>query len=181
MSTRRAQGAGPRGTDAPPIHAGRPTRHEWRAGGIAGAIAGAVMALAMMLYATATVGSPWVNPNLIAAMWLGPHVAGTRLTGATLLGFGTHMITSALMGVVAVPWIYRLPTWRSLLAALAYALASYPLVFAAVMSWADAIMVQRAGLVPMAAAHALFGLVLGALYVRLAHAPGALPRTNPHA
>jgi len=171
VSTSRALRASHRGTDVPSVHAGRPTRREWWAGGIAGATAGAVMALAMMLYATFTMGSPWVNPNLIAAMWLGPHVAGTRLSGATLLGFGTHMITSALMGVIAVPWIYRLPTGRSLLAALAYALASYPLVFAAVMSWADPIMVQRTGLVPMAAAHALFGLVLGALYVRIAGVP----------
>ena len=154
-------------TTVPTERGGRPSAREWWAGTIAGTIAGAVMAMAMMLYMTATQGSPWINPNLIAAMWLGPGVAGRALTGATWLGFGTHLVTSALMGAVAVPWLYRLPTWRTLLAALAYALGSYPVVFAAVMSWADPVMVQRASMVPMAAAHALFGVVLGGLYLRL--------------
>lgn len=55
---------------------------------------------------------------------------------------------------------------RTMLAALSYALASYPLVFAAVLSWANPIMVARSDLVPMTAAHAVFGLALGATYLR---------------
>jgi len=147
---------------------GRPTSREWRAGVVAGTVAGLVMSAAMMLYTQATQGSPWINPNLIAVMWLGTDAAGGGFAAATMVGFATHVATSALMGIVAVPWIYRLPAWRTMLVALAYALGSYPLVFAAVLSWANPLMVERSGLVPMAAGHALFGGVLGAVYLRLA-------------
>ena len=98
---------------------------------------------------------------------MGPEVADGRLNLATLIGFLTHMVTSALMGVIAIPFIYNLPPWRTMLAALSYALTSYPVAFATVMSWADPIMVERTGLIPMAAAHALFGVVLGAIYLWL--------------
>jgi hypothetical protein len=155
---------------ARPEAAGRPTTREWRAGVIAGTVAGLVMAMGMMAYSLVTQGSPWINPNLIAVMWLGLEAAGGELTAATMLGFATHMATSALMGLVAIPWIYRLPAWRTMLAAFAYALGSYPLVFAVIMTWLNPLMVERAGLVPMAAAHALFGVVLGAVYLRLAPA-----------
>lgn len=43
----------------------------------------------------------------------------------------------------------------------------YPFAFAMFMSWANPIMVERTGLVPMAAAHALFGVVLGFTYLLL--------------
>ncbi|MCA1575238.1 MAG: hypothetical protein LC770_12030 [Acidobacteria bacterium] len=125
------------------------------------------MAAAMMGYMHWRGESVRTNPDLIAAMWMGPEVADGRLTLATLVGFMTHMATSALMGVIAVPFIYELPPWRTMLAAFAYALGSYPVAFATVMSWADPVMVERTGLVPMAAAHALFGIVLGAVYLWL--------------
>ncbi len=131
-----------------------------------GAVAGLVMATFMMGVAGVQGRSVWTNPDLIAAMWMGPEVADGRLTAATAIGFATHMTTSALMGLVAVPFIVALPMARTMLAALSYALASYPLVFAAVLSWADPIMVARSDLVPMTAAHAVFGLVLGATYLR---------------
>ena len=54
-----------------------------------------------------------------------------------------------------------------MLAALSYALASYPVAFATVMTWANPLMIERTGLAPMAAAHALFGIVLGAVYLWL--------------
>ncbi len=150
--------------------ASRPTTREWRGGVIAGTVAGLVMAMGMMAYSVVTNGSPWINPNLIAVMWLGPDVAGGELAAATMLGFATHMATSALMGLVAIPWIYRLPPWRTMLAAFAYALGSYPLAFAVFMTWLNPLMVERAGLVPMTAAHALFGVVLGVVYLWLAPA-----------
>lgn len=137
------------------------------AGIIAGSVAGLVMAMAMMGYMYWTGQSVWTNPDLIAAMWMGPEVADGRLTLATLVGFMTHMATSALMGVIAIPFIYKLPPWRTMLAAFSYALASYPVAFATIMSWADPVMVERTRLIPMAAAHALFGIVLGAVYLWL--------------
>ena len=153
---------------------GRITAREWRAGVVAGVAAGVAMSAGMMLYTLASAGSMWINPNLVAVMWLGADVAGGDFKTATMLGLATHVATSALMGAVAVPWIYRLPSWRTMLAAFAYALGSFPLVFAAVMTWLNPLMVERAGLVPMAAAHALFGIVLGAVYLRLV--PDAVPR-----
>ena len=137
------------------------------AGIIAGSVAGLVMAMAMMGYMHWRGESVWTNPDLIAAMWMGPEVADGRLTLATLVGFVTHMATSAVMGVIAIPFIYKLQPWRTMLAALSYALGSYPVAFATVMSWADPVMVERTGLIPMAAAHALFGVVLGAVYLWL--------------
>lgn len=147
---------------------GRPSASEWRAGVIAGTIAGVVMSLAMMVYTLLTQGSVWINPNLIAVMWLGPEVAGGEFTSATMVGFATHMATSAAMGLVSVPFIYRLPRWRTFLAALAYTLASYPFVFALFLSWWNPLMVERTQIVPMTASHAVFGVVLGAVYLRLA-------------
>jgi len=128
----------------------------------------------MMLLLAVQGRSVWTNPDLIAVMWMGPDVADGRLTGATLVGFATHMATSALMGLVAVPFIAGLSRGRTLLASVSYALASYPLVFAAVLSWANPLMVARAGLVPMTAAHAVFGVVLGATYLRAARRGGVL-------
>jgi len=140
---------------------------------LAGLFAGLVMALAMMGYMKATGHSVWTNPNLIAAMWLGNAAADGRLSLATAVGFATHMVTSAIMGVVAVPFIASLPPLRTLLAAVSYAIASYPVVFAAVISWANPLMVARTELVPMTAAHAPFGLVLGTTYILLPHRRGS--------
>lgn len=125
------------------------------------------MAMAMMGYMRWEGQSVWTEPDLIAAMWMGNDVADGRLSVATLVGFLTHMATSALMGVIAIPFIYKLPPWRTMLAAFSYAMASYPVAFATIMSWANPLMVERTGLVPMAAAHGLFGVVLGAVYLWL--------------
>ncbi len=135
------------------------------AGVAAGAVAGFVMSAFMMLLATFRSRSVWTMPNLIAAMWMGPEVSDGRLTAATLVGFTTHMATSALMGLVALPFIAGLPRRRTMLASLSYAVASYPVVFAVVLSWTNPVMVARAGLASMTAAHAVFGLVMGAVYL----------------
>lgn len=137
------------------------------AGVAAGTAAGFVMAIGMMAYQYAQGNSVWTNPNLIAVMWMGRDAAGGQLSIATLAGFLTHMVTSALMGWVAVPFIRDLPPWRTLLASVSYAAASYPVVFTLVLSWANPLMLQRAAMVPMTLAHILFGLVLGLVYVRL--------------
>ncbi len=129
------------------------------------------MALAMMAYQYARGNSIWTNPDLIATLWMGPEVATGQLSVATIVGFATHMVTSVLMGWVAVPFIRDLSPRRAVLAGVSYALASYPLVFAAVLSWANPLMVKRSELVPMTAAHALFGLVLGIVYLRLRGQP----------
>lgn len=138
------------------------------AGIVAGTLAGLVMALGMMAYQYWQGNSIWTNPNLIAVMWLGPEVAGGQLSLATLVGFATHMATSALMGWIAVPFIRDLPPWRTMLAATSYSLASYPLVFATLMTWLNPLMVERTGLAPMAAAHTLYGVALGVVYLWLA-------------
>lgn len=141
---------------------------DYRAGAIAGTVAGAVMAMFMMALMAARGRSVWTNPDLIAVMWMGPEAADGRLTAATLVGFATHMATSALMGLVAVPFVAGLTRGRTLLASLSYAVASYPVVFAAVLTWANPLMVSRTELVPMTVGHALFGLVMGAVYERVA-------------
>lgn len=137
------------------------------AGVLAGTVAGLVMALAMMGYQYARGNSIWTNPNLIAVMWMGKEVAGGQLSLATLVGFLTHMATSALMGWVAIPFIRDLPPWRTMLVAVSYALASYPVVFTLVLTWANPLMFVRAPMVPMTLAHALFGVVLGLVSVWL--------------
>lgn len=137
------------------------------AAALAGAAAGIVMSMAMMMYMAATGRSIWAMPNLIAAMWLGRGAAGETLSYATAVGFLTHLATSVAMGVVAVSFIRDLPPWRTILAGFTYAVASYPVIFAFVLTWANPLMVQRAGLVPMTAGHALFGVVMGATYVWL--------------
>jgi hypothetical protein len=125
------------------------------------------MAMAMMGYTALRGRSVWTNPNLIAAMWMGNDVADGRWTPATVVGFATHMATSALMGWVALPFIAGLSPGRTILASASYALASYPLVFATVLSWANPLMIGRTELVPMTGAHLLFGLVMGATYLWL--------------
>jgi len=132
-----------------------------------GALAGAIMSMAMMLSMVITGRSMWTLPNLIAAMWMGVEVASEAPSAATLAGFLTHMATSVIMGLIAIPFIRDLSPRRTYLAALSYALASYPIVFAAVLSWANPLMVERAGLISMTAGHALFGVVMAATYLRL--------------
>lgn len=136
------------------------------AGVLAGFVAGAVMAIGMMAWMAATGQSVWTNPNLIAVMWTRmPPISG--FSGATVLGLATHQLTSALMGWIAVPFLRDLPVGRTFLVAVAYAVASYPLVFALVLTWANPLMVAQSGLVPMTTAHAAFGVVLGGVYLWL--------------
>jgi len=156
-----SDGKGGRHADA------RRIRSRYQSGLIAGVIAGTVMAMAMMLFALVGGDSVWAQPNLIAAMWLGPHVATDALGVPTMIGFLTHEATSALMGIVAVPFVAKLSSTRTLLASLAYALASYPLVFTLVISWANPLMFQRASMVQMTWGHLLFGAVFGAMYLPL--------------
>jgi hypothetical protein len=137
------------------------------AGIVAGTLAGLAMTLAVMLYHWLQGKSVWTNPNLIAAMWMGEGVANGRLSPATPVGFATHMATSAVMGWIAVPFIHDLPPWRTVLAAFSYSLASVPAVGAAVISWANPLLIQRSELVPVTVAHTVFGIVLGAGYLWL--------------
>lgn len=123
------------------------------------------MAMAMMVVAFLGGDSVWAQPNLIAAMWFGPHIATDALGMPTMIGFLTHEVTSALMGIIAVPFVANLSSTRTLLASLAYAVASYPLVFTLVISWANPLMFQRASMVQMTWGHLLFGAVFGAAFL----------------
>ncbi len=125
------------------------------------------MAIAMMAYMYLTGRSVWTNPDLIAAMWMGNAIANGSFSTATLVGFLTHEATSALMGIIAVPFIWNLSFGRTVLISVAFALASYPFVFAFILTWANPLMVERSELVTMTAAHILFGLVMGVLYIIL--------------
>lgn len=146
----------------------RRARPRYLAGVIAGVLAGTTMSMAMMLLALFRGESVWMLPNLIAAMWLGPNVATGALGLPTAVGLLTHEATSALMGIVAVPFVARLSFKRTLLVSLAYALASYPLVFSLVISWANPLMFQRTSMIQMTWGHLLFGAVFGAAYAWLA-------------
>jgi hypothetical protein len=142
-------------------------RPHYGAAAVAGVIAGTVMSMAMMLVAILRGQSVWMLPNMIAAMWLGPDVATGALGLPTMVGFLTHMATSALMGVVAVPFVAGLPRWRVLLVSLAYALASYPLVFSLVLSWTNPLMYERASMMQMTWGHLVFGAVFGVSFTWL--------------
>lgn len=146
-------------------------RSDLGAGIMAGLVAGVVMAMFMMAWMASHGESVWTNPNLIAVMWVGRDAALGGFSSATLLGFATHLATSALMGWIAIPFIRDLPPGRTMLAAFAYALASYPFAFALIMTWANPLMVERTNLVPMAVGHAVFGLMLGAMYLGLRPGP----------
>lgn len=145
------------------------------AGVVAGLAAGITMAAFMMAWMVASGQSVWTNPNLIAVMWVGREAALGGFSSATVLGFVTHLATSALMGVIALAFIRDLPPARTMLAASAYALASYPFAFAFVMTWANPLMVERTDLIPMTLAHMVFGVVLGAVYLRLRPSPNEAP------
>lgn len=136
-------------------------------GALAGAVAGMVMASAMMGYMLVRQQSVWTNPNLIAVMWMGPEAAHGGFGIATIIGFATHMAASMLMGVIGVLFIADLPRGRTMLAAFAYALASYPVAIAFVMTWANPLFVERTQVVPMTMAHIVFGLVYGWTFLAL--------------
>lgn len=135
---------------------------------IARAVAGLVMAMLIMAYMALVGQSIWTTPNLIAVMWLGESAATGAFGVNTMIGFATHMATSMLMGEIAIPFVAGLPAGRTILAALSYALASYPVAIAAVMSWANPLFVDRTDVVPMTVAHAVFGLVFGSTLLALA-------------
>ena len=116
------------------------------------------MSMGMMLIAVLRGDSAWGLPNMIAAMWLGVDVADGGFGVPTMVGMLTHAATSTLMGMVAVPFISGLAGWRVLLVSLAYALASYPLVFSLVMRWANPLMYERAPMIDMTWGHSVFGV-----------------------
>lgn len=147
------------------------------AGILAGLAAGLVMSLFMMGFTSWRHDDPWKMPHLIAVMWLGEAAAERELGLATLAGFATHMATSGLMGAIAIPFIDGLPRWRTILLALTYAIASYPVAFSAIISWANPLMMERTQMIPLTVAHGIFGLVLGTIYIRLRRpAGGSLAR-----
>lgn len=150
-------------------------RNAYVLGAVSGLIAGTAMSIAMMLVALFRGQSAWTLPNLIAAMWLGPSAATGALGLPTMIGFLTHEATSALMGVIAVPFVSELPRRRVLLVSLAYALASYPLAFSLVMSWANPTMYERVSMIQMTWAHLLFGAVFGVAHTKLT----TCDRTSP--
>lgn len=135
------------------------------------------MAAAMMGYMLVRQQSVWTNPHLIAVMWMGPHAADAGFGVPTLVGFATHMAASMLMGVIGVPFIAALPRGRTMLAAVAYALASYPVAIAFVMTWANPLFVERTRVVPMTIAHIVFGLIYGWTFLALASRSGR--RSSP--
>lgn len=139
-------------------------KNRFAAGAISGLIAGALMAMAMMAYMYLRGRSVWTNPDLIAVMWMGKDVADGSFSSATIIGFLTHEATGALMGIVAIPFVKSLPKVQTMLVSVAYALASYPFVFGFILTWANPLMVERSELVPMTAAHLLFGSVMGFVY-----------------
>jgi hypothetical protein len=53
------------------------------------------------------------------------------------------------------------------LAAMSYAVASYPVVFILVLKWANPLMYERAEPLPMLLEHLLYGIALAAAYRRL--------------
>ncbi|MBA3884099.1 MAG: hypothetical protein H0X67_00020 [Acidobacteria bacterium] len=142
------------------------SNHLWP-GALAGAVAGIVMAAAMMGYMLVRQQSVWTNPNLIAVMWMGPKAASGGFGIATIVGFATHMAASVLMGMMGILFIADLPRGRTVLAALAYVLASYPVAIAFVMTWANPLFVERTQVVPMTMAHIVFGLVYGWTFLAL--------------
>jgi hypothetical protein len=147
--------------DASGARSTRLIRSRWSAGVLSGLLAGAVMAMAMMAYMAATGRSVWTNPNLISAMWFGPEAADGAFGMKTIVGFVTHMVTSGLMGWIAIPFIRDVPKGRMVLLGIAYAVASYPIVFSGVITWANPLMIERTSLMPMTLGHVLFGIVLG--------------------
>lgn len=144
-----------------------PARRQWLVGTVAGLVAGIVMSMLMMAYMAIRGNSVWTMPNLISVLWLGEVAAGDEFTTATLVGLITHLITSALMGVIAIPFIANLPPTRTVLVAFAYAVASYPVAFSAVISWANPLMMERTRMIPMTIGHALFGVVLAVVWLAL--------------
>ncbi len=169
MATRA--GAEPSKATSPVVAHLERTNPHYGAAVVAGLIAGTVMSMAMMLIALLRGQSIWSMPNMIAAMWLGPQVATASFGLPTMVGILTHETTSALMGLIAVPFVAGLSGGRVMLVSLAYALASYPLVFSLVMSWANPTMYQRAPMVQMTWGHLIFGAVFGLVYAKLALRP----------
>lgn len=133
----------------------------------AGAVAGMAMAVVLMAWTRATTGSAWRFPNLVAAFFLGDDVAGTDITLPTMLGLAMHVAASALLGAAIIPLLRDLPVRRKIATAVVAGLAAYPLVYTLILSWAHPLMVEQAELVPMTLAHAAYGGVLGAVYIRL--------------
>lgn len=133
----------------------------------AGTAGGLGMALFLMVWMAATGRSVWTYPNLLAATWLGESAATGLLGGPTLIGLVTHEVLSAGVGLAAVPLIRDLRPLRKVATAAAVGLAAYPLVFGLVLSWANPQMMAGMPPVAMTLAHALLGMGIGLVYLRL--------------
>jgi uncharacterized membrane protein len=136
------------------------------AGTVAGVIAGLLMSMLMMWFSARSGYSVWHIPNLIAAMWLGEKAIVERfMGGTTVLGFATHVATSALMGVIFPFWTGNPQSYVfSVLLGIVYAVASYPIVGQFVMRWVDPQFLKQTDPLQMTLGHAFFGVVMGATY-----------------
>lgn len=173
MTVPRPTGSSGAHQSAPSTPSSADTSAHYATAALSGLIAGTVMSMAVMLATMLRGESVWTMPNLIAAMWLGADVATGALGAPTFIGLLTHEATSALMGVVATPFVAGLSGRRVLLVSLAYALASYPLIFSLVMRWADPVMYQHAPMALMTWGHLVYGVVFAVAYtvLRLRAAP----------
>jgi hypothetical protein len=152
-------------------------RTDWRASVWAGLIAGAVFMMVEMLMVMLFLGqSPWGPPRMIAAMLMGREVLpppASFSAGVMMVAMAIHFPLSIIYGVV-VGWIvHRLRSTSVLLIGTVFGLAIYfvnfHLIAPAVFPW----FTEAQGWVSIAA-HAIYGLVLGASYAGLRrHLPAA--------
>ncbi len=148
------------------------TRINFSAAAKSGIIAGIVfMMLEMVLVATIGGESPWGPPRMIAAIAMGKGVLPPPATFdliVMLVAMGVHFILSILLGIIFA-MIADMARWSltaSAIAGLVFGLLIYAIFFygmTAVFPW----FAMGRGAISIFA-HAMFGLVLGYAYRKLA-------------
>jgi hypothetical protein len=132
---------------------------------IAGFLAGMVMSVFTMAVTSMKGMGIWHNPNLIALMWTGQESVSEGFQLTTVLGLLTHIVTSMLMGVISIPFVENKKKLGILLSSLTYSVASYPLVFSFILSWANPKMYESVNFLIMTIGHTIFGIVLGFVFI----------------
>ena len=146
-------------------------RLDWRAATLAGIVAGIVfLMLEMLLVQFFGPMSLWGPPRMIAAIVMGQGILPppdtfdfTALVVAMIIHFPLSIVLAVMLGWIVSRW--KLGLWEALVVGTVFGLAIYAVNFygfTAVFPW----FAEARGWIAIVS-HAMFGLVLGAVYQAL--------------
>lgn len=142
---------------------------DWRAALWAGLISGAIFLVVSMVLSAIVLGTPWVVPQIIASLVMGPEVLpppNTFNAGVFAVALVVHAVMSVIFGSLVAIVIHRWGMLVGFVGGALLGLALYGVTFYAVselvLPW---VFIMRSWI--MLVSHVVFGAAAGTIYEAL--------------